>query len=1314
MATKALIIDVNTNGVLNGNQGSWQDATNQMGRVTPNIKTPEVQDADDESGQLAAIVSGMPTPFARPTLFGNALVAAGNNQKETTGLQTFYDSLIREWRGLIACIALNTSSGKLKAETIELAYSDGLSLDKTENIYEPKGAFGNMLLNKRKMWCDQKAPNIDLAKPQITILKYDGQVVAGTSPETLVFTAPYYEIKDDEPYINPQTHKFDDPLKVGSLQSSGLLDLWAYVSYLSDHIKDLSAYYKPLGNIAPDYTNIQKELDRWKREIDTKIKDNHLDQDKALATPQPVSIFTQKPFRSFFNYSDRLYSVNGIVFAQEQPQSIEFSPDELLLDDSVEVVRLRLPSSDVANFPLSVLRATKKEGTGQVFFALPLTELGVIVFEKNMDALLKVGNKNSENSSSLDAVFEENGRGGKLTVTLTLKTGNGRSKIITRNYSVSSNIQQQKDLIIWPNFASRQWNKYYLYTEMTPNASNCPFVAVPFCGNTGSHGVGLILKQEDNAEESHIALLDGEAKEQKINSKDNDNNIVARLDVVTDYRTVDQPYKYEIFETNRPFRGIELRRFGKSCGYFLIRYSQDRTNPHLPYDYAAQQVQPTEVSLGVDFGSTNTSVAYYDVNDGANGFHFHNMRISLLQGLQGLPEEIDRRLPTMENTLFFFQRNNIGSNTVKSMLTQHDPKRLPEGRSLAREAVTGGFPCFSRDLPISTVNDGLLTLQFPSGVKADIVNDMKWRGDDSDRDHKKAFLSSLMLQVYAEMFNMRKIPTRLTWSYPSSMGASLLQQYSDIWNALKDLSPVVRQDGTPWPLDISKTPAFNVDVSSNNPFGTVDGGDSFGAAGGNNPFGVEEADPFGATGSDPFGNTADTSDPFGNSGGADPFASQQTSSSMPDGFEGFGVAKPTKKIKDLEPDNGPIEFNITPLLQNTSLTEACSVAKFITRNSDSRVLTLCFDIGGSTTDISAICSMKDQSGAEHPTLIKQNSVRFAAQRVSRATSVLYAQFKKVLLDTCEQFHIEMTGLNRGGDKYNSDTAPYFYEQLVDMLSPQGQVAFYHKISADCQPLFCVNLYVTGLIMFYAGQITEKLIKELRRATDGPGENWKCYVEVKLVGKGSRIFDWFSLTNYNGAQAYCRAQFTAGMGGQNNIGQYLLGWPAFRLNKEVNEDVKYEVAKGLAIPQTDLYVPQGDTAIEILGEDGFSIKTASTGKVTQISFDNSLTADMMEQLGTNFLAPRGGNNCPRFVRFAGIYYTYAQKLFGLKMTIDDFKKGFGEMDINSYIKEQPEYRAAQNRAFKKEGKFDYVNPIIILEGMKFYEDCLLKGITKQKD
>jgi hypothetical protein len=63
-----------------------------------------------------------------------------------------------------------------------------------------------------------------------------------------------------------------------------------------------------------------------------------------------------------------------------------------------------------------------------------------------------------------------------------------------------------------------------------------------------------------------------------------------------------------------------------------------------------------------------------------------------------------------------------------------------------------------------------------------------------------------------------------------------------------------------------------------------------------------------------------------------------------------------------------------------------------------------------------------------------------------------------------------------------------------------------------------------------------------------------------------------------------------------------------------------------------------------------------------------------------------------------------------MNASDFMQGFQTMNIESFIKEDPDFIEAQKRV-KEKKKFDYVAPIIILEGLKFYRDHLLKGIKK---
>ena len=75
----------------------------------------------------------------------------------------------------------------------------------------------------------------------------------------------------------------------------------------------------------------------------------------------------------------------------------------------------------------------------------------------------------------------------------------------------------------------------------------------------------------------------------------------------------------------------------------------------------------------------------------------------------------------------------------------------------------------------------------------------------------------------------------------------------------------------------------------------------------------------------------------------------------------------------------------------------------------------------------------------------------------------------------------------------------------------------------------------------------------------------------------------------------------------------------------------------------------------------------------------------------------------FYDFAGIFYKYVKGLFGKDMVdVPKMMNGIMSMaSINTYIQNLPEMQKA-----RRQDKFDYVAPIIILEGMKFYDEYLM--------
>ena len=401
------------------------------------------------------------------------------------------------------------------------------------------------------------------------------------------------------------------------------------------------------------------------------------------------------------------------------------------------------------------------------------------------------------------------------------------------------------------------------------------------------------------------------------------------------------------------------------------------------------------------------------------------------------------------------------------------------------------------------------------------------------------------------------------------------------------------------------------------------------------------------------------------------------------------------------PNREPFRFDFKDIDTSKAMTEACAVANFLSYNINStNELTFCFDVGGSTTDISVIC--KDNVASK---MLKQNSIRFAAQRISAATKFMDVQFENALTNICHRNNLKLLGFNDGQKLYSAATAPYYFEQVVDLLDTKQLAEFYQILSTECSPLFCVDMYVTGLITYYAGQLAIKLVKEARQS----GElsmfkaDWRPKVKIIFAGKGSRIFEWLYTINKDVARKYYMEMFCMGIGGIDVVKGNLGGWPNIDIQTKQANEVKFEVSKGLAKTiASPLQI--SDKVIEIIGENGFTLYNTSTGNEEELTFEDSISPEFMESIGVCFKSPNNLDTTKMcFYTFAGIFYKYVNGLFGRDMV--DLKKmmnGINSMaNINTYIQNLPEMQKA-----RRQDRFDYVAPIIILEGMKFYDEYLM--------
>ena len=468
---KALAIKVQPNDEPSGIEYEWAKIP-QLQVFTKNIIIPEI--AVDKDGNtsvdIGSIVSGMPSVYARANMFRNALDNITDMKAEAAGLMLFYKSLISEWKGFISCIALNYKD--IKIERIHLAYSDGKKLIDTANIYEPIGAFGNVLFERKPLWCDQSLSNNEDKIPFIDVITLNGNVVGGSSPDSFLFTSVSYKIKEKFPFVNINNGKFIDPLQ-SDLKYEELAAIYAYAKHILDNINKFEKNFDSVeDSLKPNYGKISGFIQNWMGEMVKYQESKSFPKIDNQTIPEVGSLF-HYPFSLLFNKVTELYGINGQIYNDaKEPGSIPFDPKDLLLPITTEIAQIRFGSAtDKKDFlkskPILLLEAsTLGQPSEFAYFTLPLTPTALNLFGAQLDALVGF-DEASTVKSRISAIYDPNNKDGeKLIVTLTLYTAAGNKIEKPQVYNVNKDSIRGKDILLWPNFISKQWNRYFLYSEI--------------------------------------------------------------------------------------------------------------------------------------------------------------------------------------------------------------------------------------------------------------------------------------------------------------------------------------------------------------------------------------------------------------------------------------------------------------------------------------------------------------------------------------------------------------------------------------------------------------------------------------------------------------------------------------------------------------------------------------------------------------------------------------------------------------------------------------------------------------------------------
>ena len=1293
---------------------SLKEFTDKIGSVT----------SDESSGDLLDVgksISGVPSIFARADLFTRALHSIGAPPGKQ-GINRVYAQCLDEWKGLVAAFVLEADGNFWAVKRVKLTYTprninDSPGIANARNIYEPKGAFGEALFARRQLWEEQAkvSDSSRVAEPFIDLIYYRGEIVAGSSPESLVFTAPGYVLpnREQRAYIN-KDGKFSDPLPRGDeLSALQLNQLHNYVEKICVRLDSFFKVYKPsadyfsVAHLDTHNDKVAGALSEWKKTIKAKILQRGFRLDPT-ARPE-VALFSESPFNLLFNF-ENLYSANFngdiILYDDEHGESqgfdVEFKPVDLLLDPTkTELARIAITREDLPDLPIHVMSTVDGR---DMYFSIPLSPLGLKVFQRDerLEQLLR--SNRGEDSTSLVANYLADKN--QLMVTLQIVTRDRtRLSPVVKHYQVADetlNPRESKQLVVWPNFAHDLWTKYYFYSEI-PHNNPAGWQAFPISGCFSGDGIEVQFRNPQPSEGTSDLSADKGTHELQLLAVDGKKKVDFGELIVGNIRTK-STFKYEIYESRQPFIGVELRKAGKAAGYVLLRLAGGIRKDALRL-LSNKSDKANKCTVGIDFGSNNTCIAYSKNSDKEGKpktLQFTNRRLSLFSS-DSNQNRMNASVPANTHEMLFFQNDEVRSDKIKSMLTLHDRGRLLNGgdaiSDFARDTtvfaalVKGGFTSHEKNIAVrkSTDTEHIVQLRKSRDTEVEIriIHSMKW--DVRHDDHKIAFLKNVLLLTYAELFDNENgsdherssslYPDNIYWSYPGAMSKSLAKSYStNVWSRLFDNNDFYFSDQALKPTIVSQ---IIIGASTKK----TSRGDSQPQAVAPTMEQVLAAQAAG----DPTGANVDT---YGQSALGD---KNFLDVRYPDEFDHHNVWLYDNKHSEIPADH--------------VLTESQAVAVWASTSAGSKSnYVLGVDVGGSTSDFFILTPVSDKK-----LLAKQGSLRLAAGSLAEASKYI-PEFLPSLRKFVETRKKEIGDIyaiqNLTGNEPDTSIAPYCLNLLLDKLESEEQLqSFYLHLAANCKPLLWVNLFVTGLTTYYLGAVIKKATKDIIR-NNGKNPNSSIgsleSLKINFVGKGSRIYDWFKTCDAEGAKSYLESCFDAGFG-MDVMKLKKHEFALFDKDDRTSKDKKQEVAQGLAAKRNVLIELVGDNMLrDVSGEDGFVLTNVPGKGPCQYTAEMEINPTLLQRLGSELVQPTH-NAFPRFQKFVGLFEETAKRYFDYDL--EGAQAWIQKLDLVAEVENNDsEFRAARQG---KPEEFDFCAPLIILEGQAFLRSFLLPRLGTRR-
>lgn len=719
---------------------------------------------------MNAMISGIPSPWARAKLFHSSFGYMAANTNNNTGLGQFSKLILGEWKGLVALLALYPGRISFKQVTLDP--------NNTIQLLDLKNAMGRMLFEEKDLWKDPKTLP-EAAKPFVQLIYYKDKLVGFVSPHTLVCTAAEYahaELEQDITWF--RGGKFNDPMSNIGNDKVKLQKLHLLVNNIRTNLTSFQANLQNnRPNVQIDFIALMQALTTWIQQIGDKLNIGSTVQqgtlDSKLAFVQPYYDLFNIHQYIYYNYSNGVFSRSHTEGAQK------FDVRELLLDSpylaEFAEVDTQQPLGDSA---VNYLTVTERSGKKR-FYALPLSHLGLTIFQ---DTLADIVTPSTQPQHALKAEIKDN----KLIVRISLCIDNAQQPPIEKEYIIVEQTGTTPKCILWPNFYSVHWTRYYLYSELPRNATG--YKLYPFFRDV------QIDAQKNNAPTDKLYTLPNDRT-----SLNFDEGAVKNLIKYPVGQVDHSSHKYELILSNRPIAGIEIRvdREGAEypCGMLLLKKGQGLQVPNLTSTHVP--IQGNNVEVGIDFGSNNTCISYAH-NGAIAPIDLKNRRVFLI-GTEVI--DLDNEYFARPHELMFFQNERPSRGQIKSWIQKPDDRYL-QNEALGLEFVAGN-PVFEPNINVKSVEPfHILTKE---GIA--IAHNLKWKNDPQGITSKTGFMKTLFLKICAELYSDERIrPYQMAfkWAYPSALSGSDQDNYSGMYAKMKANIPINNANGVPITMTVEE------------------------------------------------------------------------------------------------------------------------------------------------------------------------------------------------------------------------------------------------------------------------------------------------------------------------------------------------------------------------------------------------------------------------------------------------------------------------------------------------------------------------------